>query len=245
MVTSKRLIVDRLRSAWAWARGPRVWIPGVVVVLMVFVVLVGAVIIPSRASDLWMEAAKGALQLAVVIFIGGAVAAVYRSIDSDREQRRARDELRFKIFQQLGSSYQQLRTARRNLKFAGIHVVQASATKIDLRPEQVKILRASMLSIVDVTTTLERIAQELDVRTVFDRSDEILMALFAIVGYTERIIKEWQIHGVNFWPDEPTGDIRDMAALKEFLVSTEQSFRPNVRIPYESLIGAVQQELLG
>jgi len=245
LAASNRLKADRLRSAWTLAQSPRVWIPGVVIVLLAFVVLVGAVIIPSRASDLWMEAAKGSLQLAVVIFIGGAVAAMYRNIESDREQRRARDELRFNIFQQLGSSYQQLRTARRNLKFAGIHVLQASPTKIDLRPEQVKVLRESMLSIVNVTTTLEQIAQELDVRTVFDSSGEILSALFAIVGYTERIIQEWQTHGANFWPDEPSGDLRDLPALKEFLISTEKSFRPKVRMPYENLIRTVQHELLG
>jgi hypothetical protein len=137
-----------------------------------------------------------------------------------------------------------LRTARRNLKFAGIHILQASPTKIDLRKEQVQVLRESMLSIVKVTTTLEQISQELAVRTVFDSSDEIQSALFAIVGYTERIIQEWQVHGVNFWPDVPLGDLRDLPALKDFLISTEMSFRPKVRIPYETLIRAVQRELL-
>jgi hypothetical protein len=236
---------DSLRSVWASVQRPGVWMTGTVGVLLVFVVVVGAVIIPSRAPDLWMEAAKGSLQLAVVIFIGGAVTAMYRRIESDRERRRARDELRFNIFQQLGSTYQQLRMTRRNLKFAGIHILQGSPTKIDLRPEQVVVLRESMLSIVKVTTTLEQIAQELDVRTVFDRSGEILSALFAIVGYTERIIREWQVQGLNFWPDQPSGDIRDLPALREFLTSTEKSFHPNVRTPYEGLIRAVQHELLG
>lgn len=233
-----------MRSAWVTVRTPKVWVPGVVALLIGFVAVVGIVIIPARSSDLWMEAAKGALQLAVVIFIGGAVAAMYRSIDSDRNRRRPRDELRFSIFQQLGSTYQQLRTVRRDLKFAGIHIVQASEIKRDLRPEQVEVLRASMLAIVNVTTTLEQIAQELDVRVVFDRSGEILSSLFAIVAYTERIIREWQIHGVNFWPHDSTGDLRELPALKEFLASTEQSFRPKVRMPYEMLIRAVQQELL-
>jgi hypothetical protein len=239
------LDADRLRVVRASLRNPAVWITGAVVLLLAFVVVVGAVIIPSRAADLWMEAAKGSLQLAVVIFIGGAVAAMYRKIETDREQRRARDDVRFKIFQQLGSTYQQLRTARRNLKFAGIHILQASPTKPELLAQQVEVLRESMLSIVKVTTTLEQITQELDVRTVFDRSTDVFSPLFDIVGYTERIIREWQIHGVNFWPEQPSGDIRDLPALKEFLVNTEQSFRPKVRRPYERLIRAVQDELLG
>jgi hypothetical protein len=213
--------------------------------LLSFVVAIGAFVIPSRASDLWMEASKGASQLAVVILIGGAVAAMYRGIEADREQRRARDELRFKIFQQLGVTYQQLRIARRNLKFAGIHINQASPTPSDLSKAQVEILRKSMLSIVEITTTLEQITQELAVRTVFDDLREIVAALFAIVGYTERIIHEWQNHGVNFWPDQSSGDIRDLTALKEFLGDTEKSFRPKVRVPYDALIKAVQREIMG
>ena len=67
----------------------------------------------------------------------------------------------------------------------------------------------------------------------------------SIVGYTERIIREWQVQGLNFWPDQPSGDIRDLPALREFLTSTEKSFHPNVRTPYEGLIRAVQHELLG
>jgi hypothetical protein len=236
--TSQR-IVDRWRSV----RRPSTWITGTVVLLLVFVAAVGVLIIPSRASDLWMEAAKGALQLAVVILVGGAVGATYRKIETDRERRRARDELRFNIFQQLGSTYQQLRITRRKLKFAGIHILQASPTKPDMRPEQVEVLREGMLSIVKVTTTLEQIAQELVVRTVFADPGGILSALFAIVGYTERIIREWQIHGVSYWPGQPPGDIRDLPALKDFLTNTEKSFRPKVRTPFEGLIQAVQHEL--
>ena len=58
LAASNRLKADGLRSAWTLPQSPRVWIPGVVIVLLALVVLVGAVIIPSRASDLWMEAAN-------------------------------------------------------------------------------------------------------------------------------------------------------------------------------------------
>lgn len=214
-----------------------------VILLIAFVVVVGTFIVPDRAADLWMDAAEGALQLAVVTVIGGAVAATYRRIDSDRERRRARDELRFEIFQQLSSGYQQLRRVRRNLKFAGIHILQSSSVRPRLRPEQIAMLRDGMVELVQVTTMLEQITQELDVRIVFDRREEMFEALFKIVAYNERLIHEWQKRGVEFW-DAESGDVRDLPALAEFLADTQVSFRPNVRVPYDDLIRAVQQQLL-
>jgi hypothetical protein len=208
--------------------------------LVLGVVAIGRWAVPDRREDLWVELAKAAIQLVVVIGLGGIVSVVLKTVEVSREQRRIRDERRFAVFRDLVNAYHQLKSVRRNLRMAGLR-----GGPDELRPEQVEALRAGMASLVEVELTLEQVHRELDARSVFDWADEIRRHLQRLMTYVSKLISEWERNGGGFWPDRQTGRLQDLPALQAFLGVAKADFRPNAADPMGRMEWIVRSELEG
>lgn len=123
-----------------------------VVVLLAVVICVAVFLAPSRAADIWTEIAKACIQLVVVVGLGGIVGVVLRSIDERRDERRARDERRFAIFQELVDAYHRIKLVRRRLRTVGLRAPGPER----LRSEQLKTLREGMTTIIKPSWHLSR-----------------------------------------------------------------------------------------
>ena len=170
----------------------RIWVVALasMAALVIAVFAIGAFAVPTRTDDLWVEGAKAAIQLVVVIGLGGVVSFVFRTVEVSRERRRILDERRFAIFQQLVTVYHQLKFVRRNLRMVGLR-----GGPDGLLPEQVEALRSGMETVVDVGLTLEQISRELDAQSVFDRSEEINRELGRLLQYVDNLVEEWEGRG--------------------------------------------------
>jgi len=105
----------------------RIWVGAAtaVLVLLAVVICVAVFLAPTRASNIWTEIAKACIQLLVVVGFGGVVGTVLRSVDQRRDERRARDEQRYAIFQEIVDAYHRLKYVRRHLRSMGLRAPAA------------------------------------------------------------------------------------------------------------------------
>jgi hypothetical protein len=219
----------------------RLWALGLgcAAALLAVVVAIGVVAVPDQREDLWFEFAKAAIQLVVVIGLGGIVGVVLRSVDVRRERMRIRDERRFEMWQQLIAAYHQLKFVRRNLRTVGLREGPDR-----LRAEQVDALRSGMSTVVDVSLTFEQSYRELDTRSVFDHSKEIREQLEVVISYLGKLVKEWEENGSAFWSDGQTRRVGDLPRLQKLIGPAAGDFRLYAATPMRRIGWIVRGELL-
>jgi hypothetical protein len=188
-----------------------------------------------------MEIAKACIQLLVVVGLGGVVGVVLRSIDERREERRARDERRFAIFQQIVDAYHCVKLVRRSLRTVGLR----DKALAQLRPEQLASLRDGMTKIIEADLTLEQIDRELETRRVYDRTDDLRYQLQRILGYLSPLVEEWEKNGGKLWSDQQAVRVQDLPKLQAFLGPAGSDFRPHAADPMGWIGWIVRDELLG
>jgi hypothetical protein len=210
------------------------------VLLLAIVSCVGVFLAPNRAPDIWIEIAKACIQLVVVVGLGGAVGVVLKAVDERRSQRRLRDDLRFRMFQEVVSAYHRLKFVRRNLRAMGLRRPGPER----LRPEQVSALREGQTTLVEVELTLEQMNRELATRSIFDRSDEIRRHLARLLDYLSSIVDEWEHYGGPLWEDQQSVLIDELTRLQAFLGRAEDDFRPNAADPMGWVEWIVRDELV-
>lgn len=219
-----------------------IWISiGVASVFLLAIVFCVAVFLgPSRAPDIWMEIAKACIQLVVVVGLGGVVGGVLKVVDEQRSQRRLRDDLRFKVFQEVVTAYHRLKFVRRNLRAVGLRRPEPGR----LRPEQVSALRKGQTTLVEVELTLEQMNRELETRSIFDRSPEIRRHLARLLAYLSKIIDEWEHYGGQVWGDQQSVSVGELPRLQAFLGRAEHDFRPNAADPMGWVEWIIRDELI-
>ena len=158
----------------------------------------------------WTEIAKACIQLVVVVGLGGIVGVVLRSIDERRDERRARDERRFAIFQELVDADYRIKLVRRRLRTVGL---QAPGPE-RLRSEQLKETSGGNDNDHQAELTFEQIYRGLDTRSVFDQNDDIRKHLGQLLDYTSGLVGEWEKYGGAFWKDTQTRRVADMPKLQ-------------------------------
>jgi hypothetical protein len=211
-----------------------------VVVLLAVVICVAVFLAPSRAADIWTEIAKACIQLVVVVGLGGIVGVVLRSIDERRDERRARDERRFAIFQELVDAYHRIKLVRRQLRTVGLRAPGPER----LRSEQLQALREGMTTIIEAELTFEQIYRGLDTRSVFDKNDDIRKHLGRLLDYTSGLVGEWEKYGGAFWKDTQTRRVADMPKLQAFLGPAKADFTGRAADPIGWIGWIVRDELL-
>jgi hypothetical protein len=209
------------------------------VLLLAAVACIGVFLVPGRGTDIWVEIAKACIQLVVVVGLGGIVGLVLRSVDEMRDQRRARDDRRFAIFQQLVTAYHRLKFVRRNLRTVGLRHPGPE----QLRAEQLAALREGLTSIVEVDLTLEQVYRELDARSVFTDQVSIHEHLGRLLKYVSCLVEEWEMHGGGFWDDQQAIRVGDLPKLQAFLGPAKDDFRPNAADPMGRVEWIVRGEL--
>jgi hypothetical protein len=220
----------------------RIWLSAAatLLVLLAVVIAVAVFLAPGRAADIWTEIAKACIQLVVVVGLGGVVGVVLRSIDERRDERRARDERRFAIFQELVDAYHRIKSVRRQLRTVGLRAPGLER----LRSEQLTALREGMTTIIEAELTLEQIYRELDARSVFDRNDDIREQLGRLLGYTSGLVGEWEKYGGAFWKDAQTRSVADLPKLQAFLGPAKADFTGRAADPIGWIEWIVRDELL-
>jgi hypothetical protein len=219
----------------------RIWLSmlAITVALLGTVAYIAMFLVPGREADIWVEIAKACIQLVVVVGLGGIVGLVLRSVDEKRDQRRARDERRFAIFQQLVAAYHRLKFVRRNLRTVGLRRPGPER----LRPEQLAALREGLTSIVEIDLTLEQVYRELDARSAFSDRDSIHEQLGRLLQYVSGLVEEWEIHSGGFWDDHQSVRVGDLPKLQAFLGPAKDDFRPNAADPMGRVEWIVRGEL--
>jgi hypothetical protein len=210
------------------------------VLLLAVVLCIAVFLAPSRAPEIWMEIAKACIQLVVVVGLGGAVGAVLKAVDEQRSQSRLRNDLRFRVFQEVVSAYHRLKFVRRNLRAMGLRRPGPER----LRPEQVSALRDGQKTLVEVQLTLEQMHRELETRSIFDRSEEIRRHLARLLNYLSSVVEEWERYGGQLWKDQQSVLVDELPRLQAFLGRAEDDFRPNAADPMGWVEWIVREELV-
>lgn len=169
----------------------RTWVViGLVLGLAVTLIVLGAVMAPGRAHDIWVEVAKSGFQLAVVALAGGVVGAVLKDRDADREEERRVRQYRLDFRDQVTVSYGQIKAARRTLRTFGFDAPQGSS----LSAEQVIGFRTEMASLNDAQLSLELDARKVEVLSAEFGPASIALAreLSDICRYLRQVLFEWE-----------------------------------------------------
>lgn len=227
-------------------------------VITVLLLVLLAFVITDDTDGLREDISKGLIQVAVVTVLGGIVGLVFPIIDRDREHRRMRDQQRLEVFQRLISAYHQLRSARRDMKFAGLHLMPPvegssdaknptviSGTVGCLSPGQVDVLRKAVRELADVQLTLDQVRRELSVNDLFDAPDKIMGPLIKLTDYVEAIVREFQTYGIAFSSETPPTDLSDFVQLRKFVAEKKVSYQTEVGWPFGAINWQVRRELFG
>ncbi|MBE1551892.1 hypothetical protein GGC64_005979 [Mycobacterium sp. OAS707] len=210
-----------------------------VLLLLAVVICVAVFLAPTRASDIWTEIAKACIQLLVVVGLGGVVGTVLRSVDQRRDERRARDEQRYAIFQQTVDAYHRLKYVRRYFRSMGL---RAPAPQ-PLSSKQLTALRDGMTDVIQVELTLEDIYRGLDARPVFDRTKDIRHQLDRLLKYVSGLVKEWEKSGAALCKNSQAVHVDNLPRLQAFLAPAPVSFTAGAADPMGWIEWIVRDEL--
>lgn len=170
-------------------------------IIALIIVRVVFELLPTRTDDLTFEVAKAAMQLVVVVVLGGVVTLSVSAINAQRDQRRARHEWQFSSWGELMAADRDINIVRRTFRAAGLQMTE-TATEPPLRSEQILVLREGMDSLLKANVAIEHVIRGLNARRLFDASEEIQRNLKQVYAYHKQIAQEWQEKGYRFWPGQ-------------------------------------------
>ncbi len=112
----------------------RRWIVGIALVLAAVLAVVGVLALslytaatPTARESMRVELFKNALQLAIVVIVGGGIALLYKWVERSWETSREQADLRRRSMERLGDAYRAVREARRVLRACGIRGATGTA----------------------------------------------------------------------------------------------------------------------
>jgi hypothetical protein len=168
--------------------------------------------------------------------VAGAVATgAFKLVD----EQRVRDQERRKIFYEIVRVYNQVKSTRRTFKALG---VLKTGSRVPLRADEAKELRATMAILNDAQLRLEAIVREIDQSDLFDKKRLIMQRLRIAEDYINKnVLDLWEANGGDVWEGaDPTVYMK--LRLKEFVAA---GFKKNVRIQLDELTKEMHKELFG
>jgi hypothetical protein len=179
----------------------------------------------SRSDEASVELIKTGLQIAVVVVLGSAVAAAYRTRVERRDHERRIDEYRVATLNDLWAAYHQIKAVRRMLRAHGFDRPQRGRL---LDAKQSAAFHAQMDVLNDAQLTLERLVREISgQKELFGlHGDCVAYLLGRAEHYVNGVIGDWEEHGLEVQEgtdfatlgDEPDSN-RRLRHLRRFLGS--------------------------
>jgi hypothetical protein len=218
-------------------------------VLLVACVLVGAAVLGIvmlvmgfvRIDDdetLYVELAKAGLQLIVVGVLGTALAAGWKWVEYQRDQRRAQREVQLKLFVRLVASYNEVKAIRRTLRSYGLCTAAGA-----LSQGQVNAFREQMTCLNTVQLDFEALKREIGEARLFeDNSLEILEALQRVETYLNGVLKLWERKGAEI--DVGT-DGKVVASGLRCFIGESKMFKSYVVEPRRRATALMQDSIFG
>lgn len=218
-------------------------------VLLVACVLVGAAVLgivmlvmgfvrSDHDETLYGELAKSGLQLIVVGVLGTALAAGWKWVEYQRDQRRAQREMQLKLFVRLVASYNKVKAIRRTLRSYGFRHAAGG-----LSQRQVDGFREQMTCLNTVQLDFEALKREIGEARLFDdKSVEILEELYKIESYLNRVLRLWERQGAQI--DVGT-DGEVVASGLECLIGKSAVFKSGVAAPRRKATEHMQNSIFG
>ena len=115
------------------------------------VIILSAIMVPERQSDIWVEMARNGARVIALALATGVVGAMLHDRDALREDQRRQQAYLLDFLGQLEGAYDQVKSARRLLRTFGFD----SPTTLTLTAEQVTGFRAQMALLNEAELTFE------------------------------------------------------------------------------------------
>lgn len=169
------------------------------IVFAVALILLGITASQVQSADnqdaVRIEIIKSLLQLAVIIIVGGVVAALIREVERQQTQARAYAEARKDYLDRLGNAYRKVKAIRRTLRARGLTSKRRDAPE-QLDADQLAFYQTAMERIDDVQLELEALkheAQSLPAFTELGQTAEVIAAhLESMEQYLGKLFSEYE-----------------------------------------------------
>jgi hypothetical protein len=216
----------------------RPWSRAVLTLSLLFLVGIGVALLfnglSSANDDLASTISKLGAGIAITTLAGAIVTATFKLVD----EQRARDQERRKVFSEIVRSYNQVKSARRNLKAWGSLTTRSEPA---LQAEEAKELRMIMAKLSDAQLQLEAIVREIDESHLFKPESPIKENLRKVEHHINRsMLDRWEALGGKVW-EGADPKICNGLRLQDF----ERNFHDEVRVRMDELTKELHLELFG
>jgi hypothetical protein len=225
--------------------------PAAIVTVLILVIILVSIVdytlhenAGSEAREsMRLELFKSALQLAIIVIVGGGIALLYKWVEHSWDARREQAELRRHYVSRLGDAYRAVKEARRLLRAGGIRPVPGSSPMI-LSDEQVARYDQQMVVINKEQLKLE--ALMIESRNFPPVADSRLLTqeIRRMESYLGKIIDEYE----DVLPRESL-DLRQMRRVAEFTGESDAqrdrrlgTFQQNFVHPHYRAISLVAEQ---
>ncbi len=190
-----------------------------ILVVGVAVVLIAALMAPTRQGDIWVEIAKSTMYLVSLAVAGGVVAAVVRDRDAVREERLRLRQHRLAFLDRLDESYRQVKAARRLLRTLGF----VTASSVPLDAVEVVGFRTQMATLSEMQLAFEMAVRQVR-RPVFGATtDDLRQELTEIGRYLRLVVRDWEAEPVAIATGRDSSALDRWPHLMEFTAYDDES----------------------
>lgn len=202
-----------MRSTW------RLW--RTVLIAVVVTLAIGALLVLSAdeiagtRKDLETDLSRAGVNLAVTAVAGILATAAFKMLD----HARTKNQERLRIFKEVVAAYNELKAARRGLRALGFPSMEVH----ELRGEEVKELRALMVSISETQLKFEALTREVEQSDLFEPKDGVAKVLADVEQYMhDGVVKPWEGLGPQVWEGAQT-TVFDRGVFEGFTAKWEDS----------------------
>jgi len=201
-------------------------------------------------DELWLDVAKAGVQVVAVGVLGGALAAVWRSITARREAEIKRnDKIRAELVS-LVALYNGVKSVRRTVRSLGLDLKTYPAAEREivmqaavLSEEQAHGFHAQMLILNGLQLDFESKAKQFG-QTDFldDDTDQVVTNLGRIENHLNRVLELWEDSGWTIQPGTPLRVVSDGLVP---LLRVRAHLRPEVSDPMREITLLINKHVFG
>jgi hypothetical protein len=236
-------------------RLPAGW-PGWLALALVILLGLGAIIFGAWKANLthamWLEVAKGGIQVIAVGVLGGALAAIWRSITTRRERQMERNEKLRAELASLVAVYNGVKAVRRTLRSLGLDLKdkrrpQNTIGAAVLTEEQARGFHAQMLILNGLQLDFEsRMRQFGQTDFLGKDTDGVVKDLRTIENHLNHVLglwehKGWTIQGGTLL-DVVSDGLQGLFRASRFIPNVSQPLRDITRLINEHMYGEARNE---
>lgn len=165
----------------------------------VAVMVLGALMVPHRQDDMWVNIVGRSAQLIALALAGGVVGAVIHDRDAAREAVRRRDAVLEAFLVEVEAAFAQVKTSRRLLRTYGFDAHQEPPRTT----EQVTGFRTQMALLNDAELQFETLARKVRALSApfGPAAGQIAEELTAVHAYLNEVLREWEADPGAVTPD--------------------------------------------